>query len=161
MIMWNQGFIILPRSIGSWRWYGNPKTFRLFIHLLLSANIVDHGFDGYVIHRGQLATSRESLSRETGLTVQEVRTALHHLKSTNDITITPTSKFSIITVVSFDKFQTATSPSTNGQPASNQQATSKQPQYKKIEEKRKNSSTPNVSDKQKSYTSEGKEMILD
>jgi len=127
--MWDKGFILLPRSIGSWRWYRKPKTFRLFLHLVLSANIADFEFEGITLHRGQLVTSRESLSRETGLTEQEVRTALKHLKSTNDITIKTTSRYSIITVISFDKYQTATSTATNRQPAINQPSTSHQPQY--------------------------------
>ena len=80
------GYIWLHRQIQSWEWYKNPNTAFLFIHLLLSANFTDTRFMGKKIRRGQIVTSLHSLANETGLTVQEVKTALKHLISTNEIT---------------------------------------------------------------------------
>lgn len=117
------GFVTLPRSIKDWRWYHNANTFRVFLHLVLSANFTDHDFEGITVHRGQVVTSRKSLAEELNLSEREIRTALTHLKSTNDIAIKSTTKFSIITVISFDDYQGVTNTSTNERPSSDQRAT--------------------------------------
>ena len=80
------GFITLHRQILDWEWYKDVNTAFLFIHLLLSANFVDAMFKGKLIKRGQLVTSLSHLSTETGLSVQQTRTALSHLVSTGEIT---------------------------------------------------------------------------
>lgn len=58
-----------------------------------------------VLGRGELVTGRTSLSAQTGLSVQSIRTALERLKSTNEITIKSTSKYSIVTIVNYDTYQ--------------------------------------------------------
>lgn len=131
------GFIILPREILNWRWYTSASTLKLFLHLLLKASYTDREIGGVTVRRGQLITGRETLSRETGLTVQEVRTALNRLKSTNDITIEASRQYSIITVVSYEAFQKATNASTNEQPTFNQRATNEQPHNKKDNKEKK------------------------
>ena len=45
-------YIKLDRNILNWRWYKDANTFRLFIHLLLKANIRDHDFEHVTIRRG-------------------------------------------------------------------------------------------------------------
>lgn len=98
-------FILLDRNIINWRWYKTENTFRLFIHLLLKANAKDKPFENIVIHRGELVTSLDHLSRETRLTVNQVRTALKHLKNTGEITSKITSKYSLIKIVNYDTYQ--------------------------------------------------------
>ncbi|MBR0161925.1 MAG: hypothetical protein IJQ02_11680 [Oscillospiraceae bacterium] len=88
-----------------WRWLKYPKTFQIFVILLLLANIDDYGFENTVIHRGQLATSYDSLSRISGQSVQSVRTALDHLKSTGEITTESNSRFTVITITKYDQYQ--------------------------------------------------------
>ena len=109
----------------------------MFIHLLFKANYKDGEFENHTIKRGQLVTGRKALSKELEMSERQVRTALEHLKSTNEITITPTSKYSIITINNYDKYQSVTSISTNNRPASDQQATSNRPQYKKNKKNKK------------------------
>ena len=99
------GWIKLHRKIQDWQWYSDSNTFRLFIHLLLSANHKPQSWKGVVIGRGELATGRQSLSAQTGLSEQSVRTSLERLKSTNEITIKSTSKYSIVTIVNYDTYQ--------------------------------------------------------
>ena len=123
MSVQGNGFVTMPRSITSWRWYHNANTFRVFFHLIVSANYTDHDFEGITVHRGQVVTSRKSLATELKLSEREIRTALTHLKTTNDIAIETTTKFSIITVISFDDYQGATNTSTNERPSSDQRAT--------------------------------------
>lgn len=131
------GFLKVDRKIMSWRWYKNGNTFRLFMHLLLSANFEEAQFEEHTIKRGQVVTGRKKLSDDTGMTEREIRTALKHLKTTNDITIKTTSKYSIITIVNYEAFQGATNTLTSDRPASDQQTTSYRPQYKKNKKNKK------------------------
>ena len=110
--MLENGYIKLHRSIVKWEWWSNRNTRDLFIYLLLAANIYDSRFEGHVIKRGSLVCSLPKLSAESGLTIQEVRTAIKHLKSTGELTVTKTPKFSIITINNYDKFQDLTDIST-------------------------------------------------
>lgn len=55
--------------------------------------------------RGSLITSRTSLAEQTGLSVREVRTCLKRLKETNEVTITTTKQYTIITINSYDSYQ--------------------------------------------------------
>ena len=127
--MLQNGFIALHRSLLSWGWHTDPATGWLFVNLLLMANWTDSEWQGMTIERGQLVTGRKALAAQTGLSEQTVRTSLNRLKSTNEITIASTNKFSVITIVNYGKFQdvpemptsTLTSNLTNNQPAANQQ----------------------------------------
>lgn len=106
--MAENGFIKLFRSMTKWEWYKNSKTKNLFIHLILTVNYEDKQWRGVTIKRGQLACSYSNLSLETGLSVKEVRTALDHLISTGEVAYKGQSKYGIITLKNFDKFQDST-----------------------------------------------------
>ena len=127
------GFILLYRQITEWEWYQNPNTFRVFLHCLLMANFADGRFEGQDIKRGQFVTSLPSLSKQTRLTIQQVRTALDHLKSTGEITDRAYPKYRVITVVKYDEYQQDNrqnnSQTTGNQQASNRQSTGNQQQY--------------------------------
>lgn len=130
-------WIKLHSKILNWEWYKNRNTRDLFIHLILKANWKDGKFQGYDIPRGSLATGRKQLAEELNMTEQEIRTAINHLKSTNEITTKTTKKFSIITVVNYEKYQennqVLNQQSTNNQPTTNQQSTTIV-EYKNIED---------------------------
>lgn len=81
-----EGFITLHRKIMKWEWYKDVPTKVLFLHLLLNANYEEKKWRGLIIKRGQLVTSLNHLSEETGLTKQQVRTALCKLEATQEIT---------------------------------------------------------------------------
>lgn len=119
----NNGFITLQRQIIDWEWYDDANTFRLFIHILLKANHTDKNYRGTLIKRGTFLTGRDVLAKETGLSIQQIRTGLKKLKSTNEITIKTNSKGSVVQVVKYNDYQSVTSKVTNKQPASNQQVT--------------------------------------
>ena len=126
----DSGFIKVERDIRNWRWYCDSNTFRVFFHLLLCANFTDCEFEEYLIKRGQLVTGRKKLASELNITERQVRTALNHLKATNEIAIEPHTKYSIITIKNYDKYQSATSRMSSKRPASDQQTTNDRPQYK-------------------------------
>lgn len=98
-------YIKLNRKILEWGWYTDTNTFKLFLHLLLSANYKDGEFLGIQIMRGQALKSISKLSFETGLTVQNVRTAINHLKSTREITCNPTKYGQLITIEKYALYQ--------------------------------------------------------
>ena len=118
-----QGWIKLHRQILEWEWYSDNNCFRLFLHLLLKANHKEKRFKGIELKVGSIVTSRDLLARETGLTSQQIRTALTKLISTNEITSVTSSQGTIIQIVSYEKYQVSTNEITNEQPTSNQRAT--------------------------------------
>ncbi len=105
--MVNEGFIKLRRKVMEWEWYTEPNTMRLFIHLLLRVNFRDGRWQGRVVRAGQTITGRKRLSVETGMSEQNIRTALRNLQSTNEITVESTSQFSVITIVKYAEYQGA------------------------------------------------------
>lgn len=99
------GWIKLHRSILDWRWYGDQNTRIVFIHLLLTANHKDKAWRGITIKQGQRAVSYEELAEELQLSVQNVRTAIKHLKSTGELTSHLTGSCPIITIQNYAKYQ--------------------------------------------------------
>ena len=126
-------FIKLDRNITKWRWYTNANTVRVWLHLLMSANIAPYEFENIRIERGQLVTSHENLANTLKLSIQEVRTALNHLKSTGEITTTAHRRFQVISIVNYNLYQgELTGTVTSYQQADNILSTSYQQQYKNI-----------------------------
>lgn len=126
-------FIKLDRSILGWRWYRDANTFRLFMHLLLTANIKKSGLGEINIGRGEVVTSYESVANILKLTKQQVRTAFRHLKATGEITVTRYSKFSVISIVNYELYQAKQHSSQQSrQQSGNNQATDEQHHLKNI-----------------------------
>ena len=126
-----QGFIKIYRSMmTSWEWWDDLNTFRLFVTILLMANWKEKKWHGRKIPRGSFWTSLSSLSKKSGLSVQEVRTSLEKLKLTNEITIRATKRGRLITVENYDFYQDdekATTNRTTNRATDNQQSTNKVP----------------------------------
>lgn len=139
--MMDNGFIKLYKKMLKWEWYDDTNTLRLFLHCLLKANWETKNWRGIEIEAGQFVTSLASLSKETQLSVQQVRTAIEHLESTGEITSKPQSKYRIITVNSWNEYQGSNKQSikqiTNKQQASNKQVTTDKEYKEREEEKEK------------------------
>jgi len=101
----DNGWICMHRKILDWEWYGDSKMFHLFFHLCASANYEDSQWRGRVVKKGQLITGRKKLSSETGISEKSVRTCLNRLVKSGEITKEGASKFTIITVCNYDKYQ--------------------------------------------------------
>ena len=129
-----EGFVKINRKLTKWEWYTDANTARVFLHCLIMANWQDTRFRGQEVPRGSFVTGRKKLATELKMSEQSVRTALEHLKSTNEITIKTTSKYSIISVVKYNDYQAvnqrANHQLTNNQPTTNQQLTT----YKEYKE---------------------------
>lgn len=121
------GWIKLHRDFINWEWFSSANHVKVFITLLLSANYEEKSWKGKVIKPGQIATGRKNLSLKSGVSEQSLRTVLRDLKSTNEITIEATRKFSIISITNWEKWQSINQEpnfkSTTDQPTTNHQST--------------------------------------
>lgn len=130
----NRGYIKFFRKFNEWEWKTKPNTVALFVHLLLTANHTEKSWRGITVKAGQCITGRRILAEKTGLTEQQIKTAFSHLQSTSDVTIKTTSKYSIITITNWEKYQDTNQQNnqqpTNNQPTDNQQPTNNQPHLK-------------------------------
>lgn len=98
-------YIKLYRKLINWEWYRDINTKTLFLHLLLKANWKEGSWQGINYKRGQLIASMNTLAAETGLTFEQTRTAIKHLKSTGEITYEKIAKGGLITIVEYNRFQ--------------------------------------------------------
>lgn len=108
-----QGFIKLHRSILNWEWWKDGNTRSVFLWLLLNAQWEDSRYKGVEVPKGSLVAGRKMIAEELGISERNVRTSLNHLKSTNEIAIKTTNKFSVITIVNWEKYQGFDSEATN------------------------------------------------
>lgn len=136
-----EGYVKFHRKMTEWGWYKDVNTCHLFMHLIFSANWKDGEFMGIKVKRGQLVTGINAIARQTGLTSQNVRTALKHLESTGEISRKTTNKFSVITVENYEKYQCvdndANNQLTSNQQSANNQLTNNQQQEKEGKKERK------------------------
>ena len=129
----NGGWVKLHRSILEWEWWDEPNTTRLFIYCILKANPADKQWHGQTIERGSFVTSINTLAKDTGMTVQQTRTALNRLISTNNLTSKSTNKITKITICGYERYQEVqqtkqqanqqTLQQTDNKPITNQQQT--------------------------------------
>ena len=120
--MLENGFIKLHRALTEWGWYKDVPTCKLWLHILLRANFRESVYMGKTIPRGGFVTSSASLSSVSGLSVQQVRTALGKLKTTGEITVETNRHFTVIVVVKYDEYQ-----QTDNRPVTNNQHTDNTP----------------------------------
>ncbi len=135
--MLENGHIKLYRKFANWRWYKDANTMRLFVHLLLAANFENRDFESITIHRGEVVSSYPKLASELGLSIQNIRTAINHLKSTGEVTCTSYAKFTVIAINNYNEYQSLTQSPTDSQQASNRLPTGNQQQYKKDKKDKK------------------------
>lgn len=119
------GFIVLHRKFLKWEWFDDPFMVHLFVYLLLKSNHDKGRWRGIEVKRGQLITGINSLKKDTRISAQTLRTCLTKLKSTGEITIQSTNRFSLVTVVNYDLYQSKEKNQQANQQA-NQQTANKQ-----------------------------------
>ena len=98
-------YVKISRKLLDWEWYSDMKTCRLFLHMILKANWKDGNFKGKAVPRGSFVATLQTLATETSLTIKEVRTALEHMKKTEEISCEHFGKFSIYKVANYDAYQ--------------------------------------------------------
>jgi hypothetical protein len=130
-----RGFVKVWRKTLDSELLQHPRALQLFMHLLLTATskpcrrIVAGG--PVELRPGDVVTGRERLAQELGATVREIRTAMDILKKMEIVTTKATNKYSIISIINWDRYQQqrpAERPAKQPAewPASDQQATTEQ-----------------------------------
>jgi DNA-binding transcriptional regulator YhcF (GntR family) len=99
------GFIKIHRKILDWEWYSNANVKIVFLHLLLTATYNERSHNGIKLFPGQVIVSTRSLAQATGLSRQNVRTALSNLESSDDIKIVSNGGFSTVTINNWELYQ--------------------------------------------------------
>lgn len=148
-----KAFIKVYRKLLEWEWYTDTNTKTLFLHCLLKANWKPGNWRGISYNAGEFITSLPVMAEETGLTVQQVRTALNKLKSTGEITDRATdgnhSRGRVITVSNWEIYQDDNRPTnrpvnriaTGYQQDSNRIATAEEEYIKNNKESKENKRT--------------------
>lgn len=126
----SDGWIKLHRDMLKWGWYSDPNTKAVFLDLLLNAQYEAGEYLGYKLKAGDVIFGRKAAAKRLGLSERNVRTAIKHLKSTSEVTIKVTNKFSIISIVKWNDYQ-------QRDHQSDQQVTSKRPASDHIQEVKK------------------------
>lgn len=99
------GYIKSYRSLLDWEWFKDRNTLQLWIYILHRVNYEPSLFQGMTIERGQMLETYQSMAEHTGLSVQNVRTALSHLELTGELTRKSTRHGMLITVHKYDVYQ--------------------------------------------------------
>lgn len=101
----SDGWVKTFRSILDWEWFTKPNTAHFFQFCIIYANAEDKTWRGVKIERGSFVSSLHNMRDMTGLTIQQIRTAISHLKSTHEITCESTNEYTKITICNYEKYQ--------------------------------------------------------
>ena len=101
----DNSWIKLPRNFVNWSWYHDANMVQLYLYLLLNANVYDVKYNDITIKRGECLVSLNHLSKETGISLQKLRTGLTRLQRTKEIEYKKLQNGRIIVLVDFNKFQ--------------------------------------------------------
>ena len=99
------GYIKLSKKILGWAWYDNINVFKIFIHLLLTAEYQERKIGRLTLERGQAFISQREVAKINGLSYKQVRNALECLQDTGEIEMHTTSKGTVITIRNYTKYQ--------------------------------------------------------
>lgn len=135
----NRGYVKLWRKAFDNGLHRNHKAWALFTWIIgnVTHKEIDYiaGNQKIRLRAGQIVTGRKRLAEEMAMSVQNIRTCLELLKNIGFLTIKPTNKYSVLTVVNWASYQSddckVTNKPTGNQPATNQQLTTKQEQKNK------------------------------
>ena len=99
------GYIKIHRKMLEWGWYDDMNVFKVFMHLLLTANYKETTWRTEKLKPGQRIIGRNQLAEDLGLSIRQVRTALEKLEKTGEITQKSTNKYTVITIEKWINYQ--------------------------------------------------------
>jgi len=125
------GYIKLHRKVLEGGWLQNADLWRFWCWCLLKATHKPHvqqvGLQRVNLEVGQFVFGRKAAAKKLKMSEQTVRTLLTKLIEWQNLTIKPTNRFSVVTVVNWELYQVrndeSTTQLTNSQPTANQQPT--------------------------------------
>lgn len=100
-----QGWVKFFRSIVNWEWYDDANTFRMFFHLIVTANHESVSWKGRLIKRGQKLTTIRKLADELSIDEKTVQRCLRNLESTKEIKVEPSKSGTMITIRKYNDYQ--------------------------------------------------------
>jgi len=123
-------YIKLDRKMLEWEWFTDPATAHLWVYILLKANHKRKVWQNVVVDEGSLITSEARMSVETGLSRQQIRTAIKRLVTTKEITKVSTKTYTLLKVNKWARYQCVETSANQDEnqglnQADNQQLTSK------------------------------------
>mgnify|MGYP006874334864 CR=1 FL=1 len=100
----NPTWVKLYRKLCEWNSYKNPHMVHLIVHFMLKGEPVIQS-DGKVLW--QLTTSYRTLKKETGMSIQILRTCIKKLTNMKEIAVLvfPTHQFSIVTLCNYNSYE--------------------------------------------------------
>lgn len=96
------GFIKLPDDLNEWAWYNDNITLLVYIRLRLAAKYKSVNVGNVHLERGQVVTSIREISEKNKISIRQARTALERLETSHKITVKPTAKNSIVTLLDYE-----------------------------------------------------------
>ncbi|HEC61658.1 MAG TPA: hypothetical protein ENI27_05325 [bacterium] len=110
------------------------------------------GFQEIMLQPGQFIFGRKKAAKELKMSERSIRTCLDSLRKHQNVAIKTTNKFSIVTVINWESYQSenveSTIKTTNKRPANDQQVTTNK-NVKNVKNVKKDLSTPRSPDKKR------------
>ena len=138
----NDRFVKQSRALPDWEYWNCPNDVAVLNHIGQRVTFKPHGYKGIHLDVRQCVIGRDELGKECGLSPQNIRTSLNHLVKSGVITIEPTNRGTVITLVKYYLFdnqygrinQRDNHSSTNGQPLTNKERMKETDLYSDIPE---------------------------
>ena len=96
------GWYKRQRNITERPWFKEAKVLQLFDYLEATAYVADGKYEGQIIRRGSLPTTRPEMMEATGLSYKEVDKCLRKLISYGEIVVKGNYRFSVVTICNYD-----------------------------------------------------------
>lgn len=136
------GYIKLYRKMIKWQWYSDEVMFRVFMHLILTANYEPAYWRDVKIERGQTVVSLAKLGATLNYSKDTILKALKRLESSGEITRRPTARYTIVTISNYNEYQdkpTDNRPLTDRQPTADRPLTDRRVDpLKEVKKNKKN-----------------------
>lgn len=95
----------LYRSLADWEYYKDGNTVRVFLDLMIRAELKPREYKGVTIDRGQVVTTLDEIGARLGLSKKQVRGTLEDLQRARSVALKRYPRFLVISIVSWDKYQ--------------------------------------------------------
>lgn len=131
----HRGYIKIWRKMLDWEWGDDYAMLGFFVLMIMKANWEEKKWRGFTIKRGQFISSIEGLrfgKEKKRLSVKRTRNYLERLKTTGELASESTNRFTLYSIVNYEKYQdreddkTAIKRASEGQTKGKQRATTKE-----------------------------------
>lgn len=150
-----KGWITLHRKLLKNPICADAEYLSIWIHLLLMANHEDTSFiwngKKQTLKRGQLLTGRKALSKQTRISQSKTYRILNYLENEQQIEQQKTSKFTIITILNWDKYQKVNNTLNNRRTTDEQQMNTYNNVYNNVNKQEGNFSLKEKNRKEEEY----------